>query len=278
MERLYFLEDVLTYRLSGGVGLLELGEIYGPRDVVLAFSTRLGGVSQGPFGTLNLGMHVGDESLAVQENRWRFSHALGIKASDWVVGEQVHSNKVVTVTDEHRGKGALAQDTAIWGVDGLVTATPGLWLACFYADCVPMVFWDEKARVVGIAHGGWRGTLANVGGEVVKSMIRNFDCNPCNIHATIGPAIGPCCYGVGEDVAKEFRGRFLAGVVSQVDGGITLNLKEANRQQLVTSGLIDSQIHVSNLCTACNQRLFFSYRRDKSPTGRMVACVGLRDE
>ncbi|NMB24310.1 MAG: peptidoglycan editing factor PgeF [Firmicutes bacterium] len=270
-------EDLLTYRLSEGVGLFELGKMYRPRDIVLAFSTRLGGVSQGPFDSLNLGMHVGDEALAVQENRRRFSRALGITASDWVVGEQVHSNKVISVTDHHRGRGALAKDTAIWGVDGLVTATPGLWLVCFYADCVPMVFWDEKVRVVGIAHGGWRGTLQNVGGEAVKSMVKSFACSPRNIHAIIGPAIGSCCYYVGEDVAEEFRGRFPVGVIGWMDNGITLDLKEANRQQLVASGLIDSQIYVSDLCTACNQELFFSYRRDKSPTGRMVACVGLRD-
>ena len=268
--------DVLSYRSGNGVGFYELDEAWRPKDIVVAFSTRIGGISQGPFAALNLGMHVGDESQMVLANRQRLSDALAITASHWVVGQQVHESNVAAVFDHHRGRGASAQDTAIPGVDGLVTATPQLWLTCFYADCVPIVFWDVQARAVGIAHAGWRGTLRNVGGAVVENMIQRFGCHPANIHAVIGPSIGPCCYFVGEDVAEGFRLQFQEGVVAECGGEITLDLKEANRQHLVGSGLPAAQVHVSKLCTACHGESFFSYRRDKSPTGRMVAIVGLR--
>ena len=207
--------DVLTYRGIDGVGFFELDAALSAPNLVCAFSTRVGGVSQGPFASLNLGMHVGDDSQTVLINRQRLSHALGISLDEWVTAEQVHGGAVAVVTDSHRGRGAFSKELAVPGVDGLVTNTPGTWLVCFYADCVPMVFWDIAKGVVGIAHAGWRGALTNIGGAVVRAMQERFGSPVGEIRALIGPAIGPCCYEVGEDEARSFA--FGIDVYSRAD-------------------------------------------------------------
>ncbi|NLJ86641.1 MAG: peptidoglycan editing factor PgeF [Firmicutes bacterium] len=269
--------DVLTYRGIDGVGFFELDAALSAPNLVCAFSTRVGGVSQGPFASLNLGMHVGDDSQTVLINRQRLSHALGISLDEWVTAEQVHGGAVAVVTDSHRGRGAFSKELAVPGVDGLVTNTPGTWLVCFYADCVPMVFWDIAKGVVGIAHAGWRGALTNIGGAVVRAMQERFGSPVGEIRALIGPAIGPCCYEVGEDVGEKFRSLFGNDVLTQRGGRMHLHLPKANYQYLLDGGLLARNIYISRLCTACNRDMFYSYRRDKGPTGRMAAVVGLRE-
>ncbi|NMB12984.1 MAG: peptidoglycan editing factor PgeF [Firmicutes bacterium] len=269
--------EVLDFQLSNGVGYWEPRGIPTPARLVCAFSSRKGGVSEGPFTSLNLGLHVGDQPDHVLANRQRFSKALGIDARHWVAAEQVHGCKLAVVGVEDRGRGALAQGSAIPGVDGLVTSEAGVWLACYYADCVPLAFWDIKQRGVGIAHAGWRGTLANIGSEVLEAMIRYLGSEPGDVHVLIGPAIGPCCYHVGEDVARAFGERFGQEPLSQREGRIYLDLRAANQQLLKESGVSPAQIHQSRLCTACQSGVFFSHRRDESPTGRMAAIIGLRE-
>lgn len=270
--------EVLRYQVHDGVGYWQPEGIPQPEGVVCAFSGRQGGVSEGPFGSLNLGLNVGDEPSHVLENRQRFSHALGVDLRHWVAAQQVHGCNVAEVSQKHRGLGAYSQETALHGIDGLVTVDAGVWLSCYYADCVPLVFWDSSGRAIGIAHAGWRGTLANIGVCVVRQMVSSFGCETQDLQVLIGPAIGACCYAVGEEVAIAFEKRLGQGPLSLRHGRSYLDLRAANRELMVEAGIPPDQIYVSNLCTACHPEAFFSHRRDGSPTGRMTAIIGMREQ
>jgi YfiH family protein len=269
-------KEVLDWRVKSGVGIWQPKALMLPASVVCAFSSRQGGVSGGPYTSLNLGLHVGDRHEDVVTNRRRFSDALGIDCEGWVAGDQVHGKDVAVVGRKDRGRGALAQDTALPAVDGLVTNEPEVWLTCYYADCVPLLFWDVDGRAVGVAHAGWRGTLAQVGLQVVAKMVEAFGSDPTEIHVLVGPAIGSCCYSVGEELAGLFEKEFGGEPLTRKQGQTYLDLKLANREYLVRGGIPPDQIHVSRLCTSCLPGVFFSHRRDKSPTGRMAAVIGWR--
>lgn len=272
-------QDVLSLQWKDGVGYLQPLPWEQDKRVVCGFSTRWGGISQGPYKELNLGSHVGDRLEAVQTNRRRFSQVLGISQSPWVTGQQVHGKKVMIVSRKEQIRVAAGKDTAIPGVDGLITAEPGLWLAAFFADCVPILLWDKKQQVVAVVHAGWRGTLLQVGKIAVAHMVKHLGCKPSHISAVIGPAIGSCCYEVGEDLAQTFlqlyRGR--EDIVSKREGTRYLDLKQANRVSLCETGLLPAHIHVTGLCTACRTDLFYSHRREGEPTGRMAAVIGLQE-
>ncbi|HHV93366.1 MAG TPA: peptidoglycan editing factor PgeF [Firmicutes bacterium] len=270
-------EEVLQWRVSKNVGLCEPNNGVLPKSVVCAFSSRQGGVSTGAYTSLNLGLHVGDRPDNVVANRRRFASAIGIDLEGWVAGNQVHGKDVAVVGRKDRGRGAFSQDTSLAAVDALVTNEAGVWLTCYCADCVPLIFWDAQGTAVGVAHAGWRGTLAKVGLEVVAKMVGNFGCAPERIHVLIGPAVGSCCYSVSEELARLFEREFGSGPLTNREGQTFLDLKAANREYLVRGGIPPDQIYVSGLCTSCLPGIFFSHRRDKSPTGRMAAVIGLRE-
>ena len=269
--------DVLRWRASSGVGVLVPGEEMLPPGVVCGFSTRQGGVSTGAYTSLNLGFHVGDREENVLTNRRRFSEAMGIDLQGWVAGQQVHGSDVAVVGRKDRGRGASSPGYGLPAVDGLVVKESGVWLTCYYADCVPLLFWDTQGNTVGIAHAGWRGTLAKVGLKAAAKMMEVSGASPDEIHVLVGPAIGSCCYSVGEELAGGFDKAFGRKLLTRREGRIYLDLKEANREYLIRGGVPPEQIYISGLCTSCLDRVFFSHRRDKSPTGRMAAVIGLRE-
>ncbi|NLA57710.1 MAG: peptidoglycan editing factor PgeF [Firmicutes bacterium] len=269
--------DILGWRVRRGLEIWQPEIAALPASVVCGFSGRQGGVSKGAYTSLNLGLHVGDQEEHVVENRRRFCEALDIDLEGWVAAEQVHGNDVAVVGRKDRGRGAFSRVTALPAVDGLVTKEAGVWLTCYYADCVPLIFWDTRGRAVGIAHAGWRGTLAQVGMRVVEAMVETFCLGPKDIHVLVGPAIGSCCYSVGEELAVLFEEKFGEKPLIRKEGRIHLDLKAANRESLVRGGIPPGQVYLSKLCTSCLPGVFFSHRRDKSPTGRMAAVIGLRE-
>jgi polyphenol oxidase len=216
----------------------------GPYDVV--FSTRLGGVSDGPYESLNLGRKTGDEPARVDENRQRLCDAVGADVERLALNFQVHSAGI---------NRAVAGERGVVG-DGLWTEEPDLPVLALTADCVPIALArrDGKGPAVGVVHAGRIGILAGVGAAAVSAV----GGRPA---AAIGPAIGPCCYEVREDVAEPYRARFGAGVVR--DG--KLDLWAAAEQALHEAGC--ASVERLDLCTACNPELFFSYRRDGKPRG-----------
>jgi len=242
-----------------------------------AFTTRLGGVSQGSFRSLNLGTHVGDQREAVLENRAAICAALGFGLDEMVAGQQVHGKRVHVVTWEDRGRGAADLETAIPETDALITNVPGILLSSYYADCVPVMLLDPVKKAIGLVHAGWKGTAMRIACSALTAMSEAFGTDPRHCLAAIAPSIGGCCYEVDRPLVDSFTqygfdpGPFLkqAG-----ESRWRLDLRGANRHTLEESGVRPGNITVTGLCTACSPEMFFSYRKSGS-CGRMASLMAL---
>lgn len=235
-----------------------------------AVTTRHGGVSQPPWATLNLGGSVHDDPAAVYENTERMCAALDVPRASLVTAYMVAGNRVAVAREEHRGQ--FFRET-----DALVTTTPGVFLTLRYADCVPALLVDPVRRAVGIAHAGWRGTLALVTQRTAEAMMAEFGCRAEDIRAAIGPSIGPCCYEVGHEVVAQARAVFGGQADALLLPRTTrthLDLWQANRLQLEAVGV--GQVEVAGICTRCHTHDYFSHRGEGGRTGRFGAVIGYR--
>lgn len=246
--------------------------------VNIAFSTRRGGVSTEPFSTLNLGLHVGDERERVLENRCRCMKLFGKDLDSMVSCQQVHGNRVAVVSEEHAACGARQLESALENCDAMITGTPGLVLATFYADCLPVFFFDPHKRVVGIAHSGWKGTMGEIGVKTICEMKNNFSSAVSDIEVLIGPGIGKCCFEVQEDLVSKVNRQFAEfdGIIKVKENKFFWDLRSTNFEMLVGCGIRPENIINCDLCTSCDKDLFYSYRRDNGNTGRMGAFIGLK--
>lgn len=238
-----------------------------------AFSTIIGGVSGSPFSSLNLGLHVGDNPNDVLQNRKIFLQSLGHSLDGCVVAEQVHGIKVHHATMMDKGRGMQELESAIPGCDGMVTSDD-IGLMCFYADCVPIFLICPEIDMIALAHAGWKGTANQILKEVLMK-IKMAGGTPEGCFAAIGPCIGSCCYEVDDYVFSAFRENFNKVkdiFTSTAPGKYKLDLVKANWELLISEGILPEHILSSELCTACNPSLFYSYRRD-GLTGRMAAFI-----
>jgi purine-nucleoside/S-methyl-5'-thioadenosine phosphorylase / adenosine deaminase len=245
----------MEWRERDGVRWLE-ADLPGARA---AFSTRLGGVSEGPYEALNVAVKTGDEPDRVRENRHRLAAALGRNPADVVMGRQVHGAELRW--HDRRQEPRVYADVVKSPdeVDAQATAEPGLAPLVMVADCLPIAV--SGPRGVAMVHGGWRGLAGGIvatAGERVRADV-----------AAIGPGIGPCCYEVGEEVLAQFAD--LEGVAV----GRMLDLTAVATQLLERSGV--EEIDASGLCTSCNPELLFSHRRDGERTGRQAGLVWRQD-
>lgn len=251
-----------------------------PEDLVThAVSTRFGGVSQGPFASLNLALHVGDDGEDVAVNRRRFCEALGLDAAQLCTAEQVHADRIARVTRAEAGRGSRLYADALPGTDALMTNEPGLPLMLFFADCTPVLLFDPVHRAAALAHGGWKGTVRSIAAKTVAAMGAAYGTRPADCLAAIGPSIGPCCYEIGDEVAGQFQQampQFASEILQQKNRHIHLNLWQANACQLVSAGLVPEHIETAETCTSCNSQVFFSYRADGGKTGRIAAVIALK--
>ena len=230
------------------------------------FSTRSGGCSEVyGGGDLNLGFTRDDARECVVENRRRFLGA-AVDGARLVTVKQVHG-AAVEVVGEPVGEAVEA--------DGMITAEAGVALGILTADCVPVLVADTRLRVVGAFHAGWRGTAAGIAAKGVEWMRSEFGSEPEHMVAAVGPSIGACCYRVGE----ELRGEFEPGVFARRDGGLWLDLWEANRRQLVAAGLGAECVTVVGECTSCARvgaaRKYFSHRAEEGFTGRSLGVIAV---
>jgi YfiH family protein len=238
--------------------------------LVHAILTRHGGVSRPPYATLNLGLAVGDHPDAVEANHVRVCDALGVDAGRLVKCHLVHGRSIHVVS---------ADDAGCWlgQGDGMVTATPGVFLSMRFADCVPILLHDPQRRAVGVVHAGWRGTLQDVAGAAVRTMVEALSCAPGDITAVIGPSIGPCCYEVGADVISAVGAALpdSTALLQRRNGGAAhFDMWEANRRQLLVAGA--GRVLMMGLCTACHSDRFFSHRAEDGCTGRFGTVIGYR--
>lgn len=250
--------------------------IFDGLPVAAMVTTRDGGVSTGRYGSLNLGLHVGDEDALVLENRRRVAAALEADLDDFVFCAQAHRRTALVVDECHRGRGARARADAVPDTDALVTATPGLVLAVMVADCVPLVLFEPRAHVLACVHAGWRGTVRGVTTEAVAAM-RRLGADPARVLAGLGPAVSPDSYQVGDDVADLARAAFggdLNGIMRPDGSGRWLfDLWAANTRQLRAAGVPAENIQVAVLPTGRGSR-FFSHRAEQ-PCGRFAAVARL---
>jgi polyphenol oxidase len=251
--------------------------IFDGHPVEVVVTTRGGGVSSGPYESLNLGLHVGDDADAVIENRRRAAAAIGLHLDDLVFCNQSHGRAVARIDASDRGRGTRSVDTAIPGADALVTHTPDVGLVVMMADCVPIVLFDPVTATLACVHAGWRGTVAGVVEETVQAM-RARGARPEDLLAGIGPAIPVERYQVGPEVeraAREQLGPDADGVVlpDPDDGRWRFDLWEANRRLLRRAGLRGANISLAAMPTG-DDGPFFSDRAAR-PCGRFAALARL---
>lgn len=270
---------IFSLKEKDDIKYYQIEEFLQTKLVEHAFSTRLGGVSTGDYSSLNLGLHVADESNKVIENRKLAAALLSGKIQDIVAGEQVHGSSIEVIKKENCGQGALDYETSLPKTDALITKEKNVILSSYYADCTPLFFLAPDIPAIGLAHAGWKGTVNKIGQKTVLEMKKKFDIKIERLLVGIGPHIGSCCYEVGEDVVKQLAKSFSDWqdlVTKQAVNKWKLDLNLANRIQLQAVGVKNKNIISSNLCTSCREDLFYSYRRDNGHTGRMASLIKIR--
>jgi len=248
---------------SKGIDIIRSPELMEFPEILHAFSTREGGVSHGAFHSLNLAIAEGDTLKNILINRKRFCNTLNFAPSDIAQAEQIHSNQAAVV--EASGPNPAC--------DALITNRPHVFLSIKTADCAPILLYDPRQKVVAAVHAGWRGIASGIIANTIIKMREQFQTDPADLVAAIGPALHACCYEVKEDLASQFP----AGEIVRRADRLFLDLIAAVQNRLVAAGLIPEKIADSGYCTACRPDKFFSYRRDGVLTGRMLAVIGINN-
>lgn len=234
------------------------------------FATRAGGVSEGPYASLNLGFSVGDERERVVENHRRLAAGAGAPLGALCRVSQVHGDRVL---ETRGGEGEVDAPRPVEGeADALWTQAPGTWVAVGTADCVPVLLVDPDGRRVAAVHSGWRGTDADISARAVEALVAK-GARPERLLAAVGPCIQRCCYEVSDELAQRFTARFGPEVVGAEGGRVRLDLTRAVRTTLLRAGLKPAHVDVLPACTACEPARFFSHRRDAGRTGRHLNFV-----
>ncbi|MBZ5526345.1 MAG: peptidoglycan editing factor PgeF [Acidobacteriia bacterium] len=280
---------------KGGLHVLQAAPLAKLPWLVHGFSTRPGGVSDlDGEKILNLGFSDWDTRENVLENRKRFLRAAGVSPSDVMTLaplKQIHSD-IIRLFDAPSAEPCRG--------DASATDRPGLLLAVQTADCVPILLVDPRRRAVAAIHAGWRGTLRRIAEKTAGLMRMRYGSRPADLLAAIGPSIGPCCYDVGTEIARDFDSQFARAAdffdelrtgdepnplqwLNQMPPGhqpppknVFLDLRKANQSQLLDAGLRPKNIFTSSLCTACHPDLLFSYRKQGPRSGRLMSIVGIR--
>ncbi len=255
-----------------GLAYYTFPSLSGYGELVHAVTTRHGGVSAGPYATLNMDRGLGDEPAAVKENVRRVCAAIGIRREQLVSPRQRHTANVRRVDRIDRG---LVYD----GYDALVTDQPDVPLLMVYADCAPVLIYDPAHHALALIHSGWRGTVGGVVRAAVDALCREYGSRPADMVAAIGPSIGACCYEVGDEVAGAVRAAFERPerllTPPQPVGRAHFDLWAANRYWLEDAGV--QRIETAEICTACHIDDFYSHRAEAGQTGHFAAVMGLVD-
>lgn len=259
----------LSYPMLENTGIVNHG-----------FSTRIGGVSEGIWESMNLSFSRGDNEAAVRENFRRMAEAIGVEAESLVFAAQTHTTNVRKVTTEDKGKG-IVYPLDYQDVDGLITNEPGLCLTTFYADCVPLFFVDTVNKAIGLSHSGWRGTVGRMGRATLQRMKEEYGTEPKDVIAAVGPSICQDCYEVSEDVIEKFKEAFDKKHWEELfyqkeNKKYQLNLWKANEIILKEAGVLEENIAVTNVCTNCNSDMLFSHRATKGERGSLAAFMALK--
>lgn len=291
---------VLKLQSRGNVPVLVFPGLESCGFVDHLYSTRGGGVSDGIFANMNFSKNLGDDPEKVTENFKRIAGALSCRYEDLTSTRQTHTTNIITVREEDRGKG-ISREPDYQDVDGLVTNVPGITLAVYTADCVPVYFVDPVHKAIGLAHSGWRGTAGNMAGKMVERMRQEYGTNPEELLTAIGPSICQSCYEVDDTVAGTFQtlmgdcerdlqilaersaypvcmNKGMRHPVEQgrVEGKYQLDLWLVNMILLLRAGVLPEKMEVTDLCTCHNPRLLFSHRASQGKRGNMGGFLKIR--
>ncbi|HHD72621.1 MAG TPA: peptidoglycan editing factor PgeF [Epsilonproteobacteria bacterium] len=221
----------------------------------------------------SLALHTGEKREDILANRKHLIQKLSVaRETVWVVANQTHSDHVAVI-DKREMRGWEYLEDAVEDCDALVTDQEDMMLTILTADCVPVLLFDPVRRVVAAVHAGWRGTEAEIVSKTIKVMKERFGSEPSDMIAGVGPAIGKCCYEVGEDVTSHFAA--YPEALEQHGEKSQLDLPEINRRQMIAAGLSETHIEMSAICTACDVDHFFSYRKEQGCSGRFMSVIGL---
>ncbi|MBP2240049.1 YfiH family protein [Cytobacillus eiseniae] len=249
--------------------------------LVAGFTSKNGGISQSHFSTMNLGLHVNDSIESVCHNRKETADLLNIPLSKWIGAEQTHEINIEKVFKKDGGKGAIHYDESFKQTDGFYTSEADLLLTLCFADCVPLYFFHEKSRLIGTVHAGWKGTVHGIAEEMVKRY-KSEGIDENELQVIVGPSICKNCYIVDRHVislVKARVGQDDSNRYEQIDDDqFKLDLKQTNNAILLNAGVREENIHVTNFCTSCHEDYFFSHRRDKGRTGRMMSFIGWKED
>lgn len=248
-------------------------------DIFHCFTTRAGGVSEGPFSSMNIGFGTGDSSENVKKNMEIMINRLKLDIDNIVETHQTHTNNCVYVTEEHKGKVLLEySQTGMKDIDGIYTDKKNITLMSFHADCTPIFLYDPVKRVIGLAHAGWRGTVQNIGGIMIRKFKEMFNSDPKDIIAAIGPSLCQNCFEVDEDVKDLFleNDKHFNDFMIQKGVKYHFDLWEINKYLLLKEGLDKQNIEISGACTKCRNDLFFSHRGQGGKRGLMAGLIMMK--
>lgn len=246
------------------------------------FTTRLGGVSEGIFSTMNLSFTRGDDREKVLKNYGIIAEEIGYSVNDFVASDQTHTTNIRIVTKEDRGKGII-REKDYKDIDGLMTNERGIVLFTYYADCVPLFFADRIKKVIALSHSGWRGTVNRMAEVTINKMCREFGSNKEDIICAIGPSICRDCYEVSGDVRLEFERKFCSEDMKKIftakeNDKYLLDLWKANEIILIEAGISKENIENRRICTCCNKDILFSHRGSGGKRGNLAAFMVINDE
>lgn len=246
--------------------------------VINCFTTKLGGVSNGHFSTMNMSFSRGDDKQNVLENYKIICNELGVDYTKCVLSKQTHTTNIRIVTEKDIGKGIIC-DRDYDDVDGLITNVPGITLVTQFADCVGLLFYDKAKKVIATSHAGWRGTVGMIGKKTAELMCNTYGSDPADIYVGIAPSIGPCCFEVDSPVFEEFKSIEMFKnsdiITDDKNGKYHIDLWKANYLPLIDFGIKAENICVTDLCTKCNNDIFFSHRFTNGKRGNLAAMISL---
>ena len=256
-------------------------------EILAAFSTREGGVSEGCYASLNLAHNTGDDPARVRINFERWCESLGVDPHHTVMVHQVHGNRVIEAEASLLGEGIYRERSV--DADGIVTNQPGIALITSHADCAPLYLYDSVHHAVGMTHAGWRGTVAEIARETVKKMAACYGTKPQDVYAAVGPCIHAAAFACDADVAEpasampclsELPAHFREEAIyyRASEGKYHVSLPLLNRASLIAAGVPEPHIEIDPRCTYEREDLYFSHRRMGKARGGHCALLMLRGE
>jgi len=239
------------------------------------FTTRKGGVSKGDFESMNLGFNTGDDEEDVRENYYILSECLNINLEDIVKTFQSHTDNIRYVTEEDKGR--VMKKAKYTDIDGLYTDRKNIALMSFHADCNAVFFYDPVKKIIGLSHAGWKGTMTNITGKMIKAL-KDLGGNPSDLKAAISPSLGQCCFEVDKDVADMFINTDIKYKDFMIKKGekYHFDLWGINKYNIIREGMKEENIEVAGMCTKCRNDLFFSHRGQKGKRGLMSGIIMMK--